>query len=846
MSEEIKKINIEDEMKSSYINYAMSVIVSRALPDVRDGLKPVHRRILYTMHEMKLSHNKPFKKSARIVGDVMGKYHPHGDAAIYNSLVRMAQDFSLRYPLVDGQGNFGSIDGDSAAAMRYSEARMQKIAAELLQDIEKETVDFSPNYDNSLDEPTVLPTIIPNLLINGTEGIAVAMSTKIPPHNLKDVLKALIFMIDKPEATVEELSDIVKAPDFPTGGYIYGLSGIKEAYKTGSGRVDIRAKAEIETSAKGRDYIIVTEIPYQVVKSDLVKDIAELVKDKRIEDIDDIRDESGRNGLRIVIKVKKSGNAKVLLNQLYKMTKLQIPYHMLFIALDHGVPKLMNLHQILRAFLDHRRDIVTRRTLFDLRKAQEKMHILMGYKVALANIDEVVEIIRKASNRQDAKISLISRFELSDIQADAVLELRLHRLTSMEVDKIIQDIADLQIQIDYYQKLLSDSVELMGVIRSEFERIISVYGDGRKSEIIPVEGDISLEDTIANEETIITISKENYIKRIAASVYNKQKRGGKGKMAMTTKEEDVVDQVITALAHDHLLFFTNFGKVYRLKVYELPEASRIGKGRPIINLLPLEANEVVETIMPIQEFSENKFIVMMTNTGTIKKTSLSEFESIRVTGKIAITLEDNESLINCAISDGSNEIFIVSKFGKSIRFHEEQVRAMGRTAHGVTGIRLEKNDTVVGMMIVNPESEVFVVSEFGYGKKTSLEEYRSQNRGGRGVNTMNITRKTGDLLAVLQLMKDDHLVVVTNTGKLIRMDLSALNSIGRVTQGVRLIQLDDNEAVASVSKLTTVEDEEIQQVGEDSIIEHQIESENGESQENTPVEEITESQNSEN
>ncbi len=829
MSEEIKKINIEDEMKTSYINYAMSVIVSRALPDVRDGLKPVHRRILYTMHEMKVTHNKPFKKSARIVGEVMGKYHPHGDAAIYNSLVRMAQDFSLRYPLVDGQGNFGSIDGDSAAAMRYSEARMQRITAEMLQDIDKETVDFTLNYDNSLYEPSVLPAVIPNLLINGTEGIAVAMSTKIPPHNLKDVLKSLIFMIDKPEATVEELSDIVKAPDFPTGGYIYGLSGIKEAYKTGSGRVDIRAKAEIETSAKGRDYIIITEIPYQVVKSELVKDMAELVKDKRIEDIDDIRDESGRNGLRIVIKVKRNGNAKVLLNQLYKMTKLQIPYHMLFIALDHGVPKLMNIHQILRAFLDHRRDIITRRTLFDLRKSQERMHILMGYKIALANIDDVVEMIRRATNRQDAKISLMSHFELSEIQADAVLELRLHRLTSMEVDKIVQDIADLQIQIDYFQKLLSNTTELMSVIRSEFERLISVYGDSRKSEIIPVEGEISLEDTIANEETIITISKENYIKRIAASVYNKQRRGGKGKMAMTTKDEDVVDQVITALAHDHLLFFTNFGKVYRLKVYELPEASRIAKGKPIINLLPLEQNEKVETIMPVSEFIENKFIVMMTNRGSIKKTSLSEFESIRVNGKIAITLDEGESLINCAISTGDNELFIVSKFGKSIRFHEEQVRAMGRTAHGVTGIRLEKDDQVVGMMVLNPESEVFVVSEYGYGKKTSLDEYRSQNRGGRGVNTMNITKKTGDLLTVLQLIKDDHLVIVTSVGKLIRMDLSALNSIGRVTQGVRLIQLEDGEYVVSVSKLATTEDE-IPLLGDNSILESQgeINSENSE------------------
>lgn len=801
MSEEIKKINVEDEMKTSYLSYAMSVIVSRALPDVRDGLKPVHRRILYTMYDMKMFHNKPFKKSARIVGDVMGKLHPHGDAAIYNSLARMAQDFSLRYTLVEGQGNFGSIDGDSAAAMRYTEARMSRIALEMLQDIEKDTVDFVPNYDNSLTEPSVLPAVLPNLLINGSEGIAVAMSTKIPPHNISEVLNALIAMIDNPEIMVDEIMTHIKAPDFPTGGYIYGIEGIKEAYRTGSGRCDIRAKATIETDNKGRETIIITEIPYQVIKSELVISMAELVKDKKIEEIDDIRDESGRDGMRIVVKIKKGGAGQVILNQLYKMTRLQIPYHILFLALHHNLPKLMNIKEILSAFIEHRRDVITRKTIFELRKAQERMEVLLGYEIAIADIDNVIEIIRKATSRQDAKEHLVAKYSLTERQVEAVLELRLHRLTSMEVDKIKSEIKDISTQIERHRLILSNNTELMSVIKAEFVELLKTYGDKRKSEIIPAEGEISMEDLLIDEEMVVTISNENYIKRVPASVYRKQRRGGKGKTAMVTKDEDFVKQIFTVLTHDDIMFFTNFGKVYKLKVYDIPEASRIARGRAIVNLIQLEEGEIVETVLTAREYPEDKYIIMATNKGLVKKTAMSEFENVRITGKIAITINEGDKLNSCDISDGSKQVFIVTKNGKSIRFHEEQVRPMGRTAAGVKGIEIVRDDEVVNMMVIDLDTEIFVVSEQGYGKKTDLTEYKSQNRGGKGVITLNVTPKTGRLVSALQLQGNANLMLITNSGKLIKIGVENVNSIGRVTQGVKLIQLEDNETVVSVAKV---------------------------------------------
>jgi len=810
MVEEIKKIRIEDEMKTSYLDYAMSVIISRALPDVRDGLKPVHRRILYTMNEMKLSYDKPFKKSARIVGDVMGKYHPHGDASIYNALVRMAQPFSLRYMLVDGQGNFGSVDGDSAAAMRYSEARMQKISSEMLKDIEKDTVDFVPNYDNSMFEPSVLPTMIPNLLVNGTEGIAVAMSTKIPPHNLREILTALIHMIDNKLTTVEDLIEIVKAPDFPTSAFILGTSGIKNAYRTGSGKVVIRAKAFIEINSKSkRESIIITEIPYQVVKSDLVKSIAQLVKDKRITDIDDIRDESGRKGMRIVVQLKRAANSKIVLNKLYKMTRLQIAYHMNLLALHQGRPKLMNLYDILHAFLEHRRDIITRRTIFDLNKALDRMHILKGYEIALTNIDEVIKIIKSAKSRIDAKEKLMTAFKLSEKQADAVLELRLHRLTSMEVQKIIDEMTELQKDIDYYNLLLSNDDELMSVIRAEFEYIIAEYADDRRSEVIPNEGEISIEDLIVDEDMAVTISHQNYIKRVPISTYRKQRRGGKGKKAMGTKEEDFVERLFIASNHNDLLFFSNKGKVYRQKVYELPEASRTAKGRPIVNVLDLGDDETIETILTVKEYTDNKFIMMFTENGVVKKTSLNEFNRIRKTGKIAIKIKENDRLIKCSISDGGSDVFMVSREGKSIRFPESQIRAMGRNSSGVMGMRLNSGDKVVNASVIISNTAILVVSEFGYGKKTALAEYKTQNRGGKGVITLNTTSKTGKLVGALQLLEDDNLVIITNQGKLIRMATNTINTIGRNTQGVKLINVDKNEMVVSAAKVmeATEEDE---------------------------------------
>lgn len=808
MSEKIKVIDIQDEMKNSYLDYAMSVIVSRALPDVRDGLKPVHRRILYTMHEMKVFYNKPFKKSARIVGEVMGKYHPHGDAAIYNTLVRMAQPFSLRYMMVDGQGNFGSIDGDSAAAMRYSEARMTRIASEMLRDIERKTVDFIPNYDNSLFEPTVLPARIPGLLVNGSEGIAVAMSTRIPPHNLTEVLKALVDMIDNPQIEIEDLMKHIKGPDFPTGGYLYGIDGVRKAYLTGTGKAVIRARAEIKEVKNGFEQIIVTEIPYQVVKSDLVKEIAALVRDKKITEISDLIDQSGRKGMKIVVKLKKNANGRVILNQLYKMTRLQVSYHMIMLALDQGKPQVMNLKEILRAFIDHRRDVVTRRTLFNLQKAESRMHILQGYKIALSNINEVIEIIKHAQNRVSARNTLIESYQLSERQADAVLDLRLHRLTSMETQKIEDEIDSLQTEINYYNLLLSNDNELMKVIKEELEVVLAAYGDVRRTELIPAEGEISIEDLIAREQMAVTISHQNYIKRVPISIYRSQRRGGKGKIAMATKDEDFLEQLFVASSHDNLLFFTNFGKVYRLKVYELPEESRQSRGKPIVNVLQLEPGEIVETTLAIDDFKTDRFIVMMTDRGVIKKTPLSEFESIRVTGKIAIKIKDNDRLNTCSISNGANEIFVVSKQGKAIRFPEEQVRPMGRTASGVRAITLNRGDIVVNMLVIDINTEIFVASEFGYGKKTALNEYKVQKRSGKGIITMNITPKTGNLIAAMQLDQENHLMLITDSGKLVRMNLSGLSIIGRATQGVKLINLEEEERVVCAAKVADDGDDE--------------------------------------
>ena len=799
--------SIQDEMRQSYLDYAMSVIVGRALPDVRDGLKPVQRRVLYAMHELGNEFGKPYKKSARIVGDVIGKYHPHGESAVYDALVRMVQEFSLRYPLVDGQGNFGSVDGDSAAAMRYTEVRMAKVTAELLSDLDKETVETAPNYDGSLQEPRVLPSRIPNLLINGSAGIAVGMATSIPPHNLGEVIGALLELIANSDVTIDKLMEHIPAPDFPTGGILYGIGGVREAYRTGRGSVQIRARAFVEKAKKGdRESIIITEIPYQVNKARLIERVAELVRDKELEEVTDIRDESDRDGMRVVVELKKDAVAEIVLNKLYKSTQMQVSFGVQLLAIVQNRPRTLNLKEMLEEFLAFRKEVVTRRTLFLLKKAEAREHILEGLQIALDHIDAIIKLIRASKDPKEAKEGLITNFRLSEIQAQAILDMRLQRLTGLERDKILQELKEVREEIARLRKILAEETELLRVVAEEFRQIRDAYGDARRSEIQRETKDLRIEDLIVDEEMVVTVSHTGYIKRNPISLYRTQRRGGRGKVGMGTKEEDFVSMLFIASMHTYVLFFSDHGKVYWLKVHELPEAGRASKGRAIVNLLSLSPGESIATILPVREFEDGKYIVTATAQGTIKKTELMEYSRPRSGGIIAMGMNEGDRLIATAITTGNEEVFLSTRQGMSIRFHEEDVRSMGRSAVGVRGIDLEDEDMVVGMDILRPGGTMLTVTEKGYGKRTDVEEYRKQSRGGKGVITLKVTDKTGPVVGVSQVLDTDDVMLVTDGGKIIRLAVGEIRVIGRNTQGVRLIGLEEKERVASIARLAEKEE----------------------------------------
>ena len=798
---------VQDEMRQSYLDYAMSVIIGRALPDVRDGLKPVQRRILYAMHELGNEYGKPYKKSARIVGDVIGKYHPHGDTAVYDALVRMVQEFSLRYPLVDGQGNFGSMDGDSAAAMRYTEVRLAKIASELLSDLDKETVETVPNYDGSLTEPRVLPARIPTLLVNGSSGIAVGMATSIPPHNMGEVVDALLALVETPDLTVEELMQFVPAPDFPTGGILYGLEGVREAYRTGKGNVQIRARAFVEKTKKGdRESIVVTEIPYQVNKARLLERIAELARDRQIEEISDLRDESDRDGTRVVIELKKDAVAEVVLNNLYKLTQMQVSFGVQLLAIVQNQPRTLTLKQTLEEFLAYRREVVTRRSLFLLRKAESRAHILEGLKIALSNLDAVIKLIRASKDPKEAKEGLVRKFALSEIQAQAILDMRLQRLTGLEREKILEELKEVQKEIARLKKILAEETELLRVIAEEFREIREAYADDRRSQIVHEVRALEIEDLIVDEEMVVTVSHSGYIKRNPISLYRTQRRGGRGKVGMGTKEEDFVSLLFVATMHTYIMFFTNTGRVHWLKVHEIPEAGRAAKGKAIVNLLNLSPGEGISAILPVRQFTEGEYVVMATAQGTVKKTDLMEFSRPRAGGIIALGLNDGDSLIATEITAGEDAIFLLTKQGMSIRFRESDVRPMGRTAVGVRGIALEEGDEVVGMEILRPRGTMLTVTENGFGKRSAVEEYRIQSRGGKGVITLKVTGKTGAVLGVAQVSEEDDVMLVTDGGKIIRMPVAEIRISGRNTQGVRLIGMEENEHVASLARLAEKEE----------------------------------------
>ena len=816
----ISSISIEKELKKSYLDYAMSVIIGRALPDVRDGLKPVHRRALFAMRELSNFHNRPHLKSARIVGDVIGKYHPHGDTAAYDTIVRMAQDFSMRYPLVDGQGNFGSVDGDSPAAMRYTEARMTKIDQEIIADLEKETVDFVPTYDNSHQEPVVFPSKIPNLLINGSSGIAVGMATNIPPHNLVEVMNGLIAMIDDPNITVNQLMDHITGPDLPTGAYICGRAGIREAYETGRGSILMRSKTDVEKSKTGRESIIITEIPYQQNKAMLIEKIALLVKEKRIETIAEVRDESDRHGMRIVLDLKKDAIAEVVINQLYKLTPLQRSMGIILLSIVNNRPEILNLKQILEYFLLHRKTIIYRRTTYDLKKAEEKAHILEGLKIAITNLDEVVELIKKSANPQEAKVGLIARFSLSEIQAQSILEMRLHRLTGLEREKIVSEYEELMKQISWFKQVLADQHLVMKIIRDEFTEIIEQYGDERRTEIIEAPDEILPEDMIMQEEMVVTVTHEGYIKRNPVDLYRSQRRGGKGIKGTTTIEEDFVCNMYTASTHDTFLFFTNHGKVFWRKVYEIPQAGRIARGKAVVNLLELTEGEKVAAILPVSTFDipedQECHVMMITKKGVVKKTVLSEFRRPIRRGKIALTIREDDEILGAVLTNGSNDILVVTRGGMSVRFNEQDVRTMGRTAAGVKGINLAEGDEVVSVDVVHEGSSVVVVTENGYGKRSEVDEYRLIKRGGKGVFAIKASERNGQVVGALQVTDEDELMMITNGGKIIRISMRDLRVIGRNTQGVRLFKLDEGEKVMAVDRMAEIisDDEE----GEDEEV----------------------------
>lgn len=807
----ILKIDIKQEMQSAYIDYSMSVIVARALPDVRDGFKPVHRRVLFGMDKLGNTSDKPYKKSARIVGDVLGKYHPHGDSSVYFALVRMAQPWSLRYPLVDGQGNFGSVDGDSPAAMRYTEARLSRIAEEMLRDIEKDTVDFTPNFDNTLEEPTVLPTRIPNLLVNGASGIAVGMATNMPPHNLSECIDASVALIDDRELTVEDLMQYIKAPDFPTGGIIYGFAGVKDAFETGRGRIVIRAKAEIEVdSTTGRETIVVSEIPYAVNKSELIKKIADLVEEKRLEGISNINDESDRAGMRIVIEVKRDANASVILNKLFKMTDLQSSFSVNNIALVNGRPQTLNLKQLLEAFVDHRHEVVIRRTRFDLAKAEERAHILEGLIIASDHIDEVVKLIRSSRTREEAKTRLMERFSLSEKQAQAIVDMRLGQLTGLDQDKLRNEYAEVEKMIAYYKEILADESVCMKVVKDELLEIKEKYGDERKTEIIYSSEEFNAEDFYADDEMIITISHMGYIKRTPLSEFRAQNRGGVGAKGSNTREEDFIEYIYPASMHNYMLFFTQKGKCYWLKVYEIPEGAKNSKGRAIQNMLNIESDDKVNAFIRVKKLQDPEYnmshnLLFCTRKGVIKKTKLEAYSRPRQNGVNAITIREDDQVIQVRLTTGDSQIIIANKNGRAIRFHESAVREMGRNATGVKGMTLDDNgDEVVGMICVNdPEKEtIMVVSEQGYGKRSLIEDYRITNRGGKGVKTLNIADKTGCLVAIKCVTDENDLVIINKSGITLRMKVADVRVMGRATQGVRLINLEKrNDEIASVCKV---------------------------------------------
>ncbi len=805
--ENILNRDIVEEMRESYLNYSMSVIVSRALPDVRDGLKPVHRRILYGMSDLGVQWNRSYKKSARIVGDVMGKYHPHGDSSVYDALVRMAQDFSLRYRLVDGQGNFGSIDGDSAAAMRYTEARMTRMGGEMLRDLDKETVDFVPNFDETLNEPAVLPAMVPTLLINGSEGIAVGMATKVPPHNLTEIVNATIALIENPLMTIDELMEHVKGPDFPTSAIIQGIDGIKQAYETGRGKIIIRARAVIETSKQGRSSIIVNEIPYQVNKANLITSIANLVRTKRVEGISDVRDESDKDGIRIVIDTKRDAIPEVILNQLYAYTQLQDTYGMILLALVNGVPKVLPLSQLIQHFIDFRHEVVIRRTRFDLRVAEDRAHILEGLKVALDNIDEVIAIIRGSRDVVHAREGLMSSFDLSEKQAQAILDMRLQKLTSLEVDKIVAEYKELIQTIAKLKGILESRVQRMAIIKEELENIRAIYGDERRTEILPYGKDFSVEDMIAEEDTVVTITHNGYIKRTPVGTYRRQRRGGRGLQGATAKEDDFVEHLFIANTHNYMLFFTDLGKCYWLKVHEIPQGGRATRGRAVVNLIGCQPGEKVEAFVSVKDFDDQHFIVMATKLGQVKKTVLSAYGHPRKGGIYAIDIRENDDLIDARITDGNNDIILGTREGKSIRFSEQNIRPSGRKTMGVRGIRRATTaDEVVGMVIVKREGTILVATEKGYGKRTDVLQYRTQSRGGKGIMTMRTTEKTGKMVSIMEVVDTDDLMVITNRGVLIRQPISTIRTIGRVTQGVRLIKLDEGASIASITRVVREED----------------------------------------
>lgn len=796
--------DIEQEMKTAYIDYAMSVIVSRALPDVRDGLKPVHRRILYTMHEDGLTPDKPYRKSATTVGDVLGRYHPHGDSSVYDAMVRLAQDFSMRYQLIDGHGNFGSIDGDGAAAYRYTEARMSKMAEVMLTDIEKNTVDFMPNFDDRLQEPTVLPAKIPALLVNGSSGIAVGMATNIPPHNLTEVINGIIKIIDEDNVTDEDLMGVIKGPDFPTEGLILGREGIKEAYTTGRGKITLRAEAEIEEMSGNKQRIIVNSLPYQVNKAKLIENIAALVREKRIEGIGEIRDESDReHKVRVVVELKRDANANVILNQLYKFTQMQITFGIIMLALVNGEPKILTLRQCLDHYIDHRKDVVVRRTKFELDKALARAHILEGLRIAIDNIDEVINIIRNSYD--DAKEKLMDRFGLSDIQAQAILDMRLKTLSGLQREKIEEEYKQLMELIAHLREILNSERLVCEIIKEELIEIREKFGDERKTKIVAAEGDFELEDLIKEEQCVITLSHFGYIKRMPIDTYKSQKRGGKGITGMTTKEDDFVKQIFTASTHDTILFFTNKGKLYKLKGYQIPESGRTAKGTAIVNLLKLDSGEKVSTIIPIQNFAEGKYLLMGTKSGLIKKTPLNEYDSSRTTGLLAIALKDDDELIDVRLTDGQDNIVMVTKKGLAITYSEKDVRSVGRTAQGVIGIRLDDGDEVIGMesIIVGSKATLLSITEHGFGKRTELDEYRVQNRGGRGVLTYKITPKTGDIVGIRIATGEEDVMLITDKGTIIRLRVEDISVLGRSTQGVTLMRTNDGGKVVSIELISS-------------------------------------------